>query len=64
MSGASLFMVSVMVPAMDAAVARWQSNGIELAEPPRLEVYGRVAVLRDKFGNRWDAFDAEPGEQS
>lgn len=48
----------IRVVHFDAAIARWHSRGIELAEPPRSEAYGRVAVLRDKFGNRWDVFDA------
>lgn len=54
----------IRVANFDSAIARWHSNGIEIAEPPRSETYGRVAVLRDKFGNRWDAFDAEPVGQS
>ena len=28
--------------------------GVEFEEPPRDEPYGRVAVFRDLFGNRWD----------
>ncbi len=42
----------------DTSVARWSTSGIEIVEPPRTEAYGRIVVLRDKYGNRWDAFDA------
>lgn len=28
--------------------------GVTFEEPPRHEPYGRVAVWRDPFGNRWD----------
>ncbi|MGO4910302.1 VOC family protein [Pseudorhodobacter sp. W20_MBD10_FR17] len=28
--------------------------GVEFEEDPRDEVYGKVAVWRDPFGNRWD----------
>lgn len=28
--------------------------GVEFEETPRDEPYGRVAVFRDPFGNRWD----------
>jgi len=30
------------------------SRGIFFEENPRQEAYGRVAVFRDPFGNRWD----------
>lgn len=46
------------VEAFDATVAEWAANGIKIVEPTRLESYGRVVVLRDKFANRWDVFDA------
>ncbi len=40
--------------------ARMQDNGVEFEEAPRNEPYGKVAVFRDPFGNRWDliAFSA------
>ena len=28
--------------------------GVEFVEPPRDEAYGRVAIVRDVAGNRWD----------
>lgn len=34
--------------------ARMLANGVEFEELPRLEPYGKVAVWRDPFGNRWD----------
>lgn len=34
--------------------ARMLANGVEFEEAPRLEPYGKVAVWRDPFGNRWD----------
>lgn len=42
----------------DTTVARWAASGIEILEPLRTEAYGRIVVLRDRYGNRWDAFDA------
>lgn len=35
--------------------------GVEFEEPPRHEAYGRVAVWRDPFGNRWDLIGPPPG---
>jgi len=34
--------------------ARMLANGVEFEETPRNEPYGKVAVWRDPFGNRWD----------
>ncbi len=45
----------------EATVARWANNGIQIAEPSRQESFGKVTVLKDKYGNRWDALDAETG---
>ena len=28
--------------------------GVAFLENPRTEAYGKVAVFRDPFGNRWD----------
>jgi catechol 2,3-dioxygenase-like lactoylglutathione lyase family enzyme len=33
---------------------RMRASGISFEEPPRDEPYGRVAVWRDPWGNRWD----------
>jgi len=34
--------------------AAWVARGVAFEGPPRDEPYGRVAVFRDPFGNRWD----------
>ena len=34
--------------------AAMQAAGLVFEEAPRAEAYGRVAVWRDPFGNRWD----------
>ncbi len=31
-----------------------QARGVEFLETPRHEAYGRVAVFRDLYGNKWD----------
>ncbi|GFD69490.1 hypothetical protein KUL156_36910 [Alteromonas sp. KUL156] len=31
-----------------------QSKGVLFMETPREEVYGTVAIFKDKFGNKWD----------
>jgi predicted enzyme related to lactoylglutathione lyase len=46
----------------DRTVDHWAANGIEILEPPRVESYGKIVVLRDKYGNRWDVLDAEYGK--
>jgi len=38
----------------DADHARMLAAGISFDEAPRTEPYGKVAVWRDPFGNRWD----------
>lgn len=38
----------------DADHARMLAAGVAFEETPRDEPYGRVAVFRDPFGNRWD----------
>ena len=39
---------------IDADRARMEAAGVTFEEPTRTEPYGRVAVWRDPFGNRWD----------
>lgn len=34
--------------------ARQLDRGLRFEEEPRNEPYGRVAVFRDRYGNRWD----------
>lgn len=38
----------------DRDAARIRAAGGQFEEPPRDEPYGRVAVWRDPWGNRWD----------
>ena len=48
----------------DRDYARFKKAGIEFLEDPRLEAYGKVAVFRDAFGNKWDLIEAlanQPG---
>lgn len=42
----------------DSTISRWAAKGIQVVEPAWTASYGRVAVLKDKFGNRWDVLDA------
>lgn len=51
----------LMLDLFDITIARWTGQGIEIAEPERHEDYGRIIVMQDKFGNRWDVFDAQFG---
>ena len=39
---------------------RMQAAAVVFEEEPRDEPYGRVAVWRDPFGNRWDLIGPEP----
>ena len=38
----------------DAEYDRMQAAGVEFIEEPRVESYGKFAVFRDLFGNKWD----------
>lgn len=40
---------------------KMQAAGVVFEEAPRDEPYGRVAVWRDPFGNRWDLIGPRPG---
>jgi catechol 2,3-dioxygenase-like lactoylglutathione lyase family enzyme len=42
------------VEAFDEAHQRMLGLGVEFEEEPRREPYGKVAVFRDLYGNRWD----------
>lgn len=37
--------------------ARFLAAGVTFVEAPREEVYGRVAVFTDLYGNRWDLIE-------
>ncbi len=38
----------------DSDHAAFTSRGVVFVEGPRLEDYGKVAVFRDLYGNKWD----------
>jgi len=38
----------------DRDYAAYLANGIDFIESPRVEVYGKVVVFRDLYGNQWD----------
>lgn len=38
--------------------AAFTAAGVRFLEAPRSEVYGRVAVFEDLYGNRWDLIQA------
>lgn len=42
----------------DGVLARLRAYGLAVEGEPRDEVYGRVVVFRDPFGNRWDLLGA------
>jgi catechol 2,3-dioxygenase-like lactoylglutathione lyase family enzyme len=45
--------------------ARFLAAGVPFEAPPRDEAYGRVAVFRDPWGNRWDLIQfADPAGRS
>ncbi len=48
----------------DDTLGKWERSGIEIVEPAWTASYGRIAVLKDKFGNRWDVLDAKFGAES
>lgn len=37
--------------------ARLKAAGVDFAEAPRDEAYGRVVVFRDLYGNKWDLIE-------
>jgi len=44
-------------PDFDRDHARLVAAGVTFEEAPRTEAYGRVAVWRDPFANRWDLLE-------
>ena len=46
----------------DADVSHLRSRGVAILEEERIEDYGRIVVLADKYGNRWDLIEAQKGE--
>ena len=41
--------------------AAYTAAGIEWVRPPAVQPYGKVAVFRDLYGNRWDLIEFAPG---
>ena len=41
----------------DADYSAFRARGLLFEEEPRGEPYGKVAVFRDPFGNRWDLIE-------
>ena len=42
---------------LDADIAQLQAHGVHITETPRNEIYGRVVVFVDLYGNRWDLIE-------
>lgn len=38
-------------------IALMERAGVDIIEEPRVESYGKVAVFRDPFGNKWDLIE-------
>ena len=55
-SGGRVFLI-LKTDGFDRDFARFKKAGIEFLESPRLESYGKVAVFRDAFGNKWDLIE-------
>jgi catechol 2,3-dioxygenase-like lactoylglutathione lyase family enzyme len=41
----------------DEDIALMERAGVDIIEDPRVESYGKVAVFRDPFGNKWDLIE-------
>ena len=41
----------------DTDYSLMERAGVDFIEEPREEVYGKVAVFRDPFGNKWDLIE-------
>jgi catechol 2,3-dioxygenase-like lactoylglutathione lyase family enzyme len=41
----------------DEDIALMERAGVDIVEEPRVESYGKVAVFRDPFGNKWDLIE-------
>lgn len=37
-----------------------KSRGVKFLEEPRAELYGRVVVFADLYGNKWDLLESRP----
>ncbi len=45
-------------PAFDSDHARMIAAGVQFADAPRAQAYGKVAVFTDLYGNRWDLIES------
>jgi catechol 2,3-dioxygenase-like lactoylglutathione lyase family enzyme len=43
--------------------ARMTAEGVRFTETPRNELYGKVAVFEDLYGNRWDLLEMRKGPE-
>ncbi|TXB70293.1 VOC family protein [Phaeodactylibacter luteus] len=43
----------------DRDYQRYLAAGVDFEEAPRTEPYGKVAVFRDLYGNRWDFIELQ-----
>ncbi len=41
----------------EAQAGRMRAAGVTFEERPRVELYGKVAVFRDLYGNKWDLIE-------
>ena len=55
-SGGRVFLFLV-TDDFDRDHARYLQRGVNFIERPRLEPYGKVAVFKDLYGNRWDLIE-------
>lgn len=42
----------------DAVHEQYLERGVEFTETPRSEVFGKVVVFKDLYGNKWDLIEA------
>lgn len=55
-TGGRVFLV-LFTDDLDRDYAAYTTAGVVFTEPPRVEVYGKVCVFRDRFGNLWDLLE-------
>ncbi len=41
----------------ESDIALMERAGVDIIDGPRVESYGKVAVFRDPFGNKWDLIE-------
>ena len=46
----------------DGDYSRMLARGVDFIETPRAEKYGKVALFRDIFGNKWDFIEGVAGK--